>query len=293
MQSTIENNLDCRGVKCPMPIVMISKAMRTLGPGQTLSVEADDPAFRADLEAWVKKLGYSLLEFEDGATQKAIIKKTDPAEGDPVETLTEVCNSSGVSPAMARFIDNVVSKAVADRFEKLEERIEQSLATAAPSGDRNVSNRATIVVFSGDMDKLMAAFIIANGAAAMEMEVSMFFTFWGLASLKDHTLYKGKTLSEKLVSGMLPSNSSKAGTSKMNMLGMGPAFFKSLMKRNNVESLPRLIDRARDLGVNLVACRMSMDIMGIREEEMIGGVEYGGVATYIGNASDSAITLFI
>ncbi len=299
MESTISHSLDCRGVKCPMPIVMLSKAMRVLDPGQRVCVESDDPAFRPDLEAWVKKLGYALIEFDDGPVQRAVVEKRAAEAAQSVENLTCVCNSSGVSPSTAKLIDDLVSKAVSERFGELEKRIGESLARSDPLENRSLSdetalsNQASIVVFSGDMDRLMAAFIIAAGAASMEMDVSLFFSFWGLAALKKNKVYKGKALSEKLVTAMFPANAAKLGTSKMNMLGMGPAFFRKLMKKNGVESLPELIEGAREMGVKFIACKMSMDVMGIREEEQIDGVELGGVATFVGSASDSRITLFI
>jgi peroxiredoxin family protein/TusA-related sulfurtransferase len=299
MESTISHSIDCRGVKCPMPIVMLSKAMRALDPGQRVCVESDDPAFRPDLEAWVKKLGYALIEFDDGPIQRAVVEKRAAEADNNVENLTSVCARSGVSPSTARLIDDLVSKAVSERFGELEKRIDESLARSAPREDRalaretSVSNQASIVVFSGDMDRLMAAFIIATGAASMEMDVSLFFSFWGLAALKKDKIYKGKALSEKLVTAMLPTSAAKLGTSKMNMLGMGPAFFRKLMKKNGVESLPELIERSREMGVKFIACKMSMDVMGVREDELIDGVELGGVATFVGSASDSRITLFI
>jgi peroxiredoxin family protein len=159
--------------------------------------------------------------------------------------------------------------------------------------DATIANRATIVVFSGDMDRLLAAFSIATGAVAMGMEVSMFFTFWGLTTLKKKTILKGKTLSEKLIALMLSRGPDRLGTSRMNMLGIGPVFFKRLMRKKNVQSLPDMLTLARDLGVRMVACRTSMDMMGIGEGELIDGIEFAGVATYLADARSSRISLFV
>jgi peroxiredoxin family protein len=96
-----------------------------------------------------------------------------------------------------------------------------------------------------------------------------------------------------MIAAMLPAGPHRVGTSNMNMLGVGPAFFKTIMRKKHVQLLPELIETASDLGVRLVACQMSMDIMGITREELLDGVEYGGVAAYLGDASDSRVTLFI
>ena len=154
-------------------------------------------------------------------------------------------------------------------------------------------DRATLVAFSGDMDRLFAAFTIASGAAAMGMQVSMFFTFWGLAALRVKTTYQGKSLGQKMAGFMLPSGPHAVPTSRMNMGGIGPEFFKILMRQKNVPSLPEMLTMVRDLGVRIVACEMSMGVMGITREELIPGIDYGGVATYLGDAAKSKITLFV
>lgn len=195
---------------------------------------------------------------------------------------------------LEKLVEAMVEKKVAARFESVEQRIEQALgALQAKVEADQVTDRLTTVVFSGDMDKLMAAFIIATGASAMGMEVSMFFTYWGLTALRKTTTYSNKNIAEKMMAMMLPPGPHKVPTSSMNMMGMGPVFFKHVMKQNNVESLPSLINVAREMDIRLVACQMSMGIMGIKKEELWDDVEYGGVATYLGDASDSRVTLFI
>ncbi|MGG5461457.1 CoA-disulfide reductase [Clostridium sp. B9] len=153
---------------------------------------------------------------------------------------------------------------------------------------------ATLVVFSGDLDKAIASFIIATGAASMGKKVTMFFTFWGLSILKkkDKPKVEKKTI-EKMFDAMLPGNAGKLPLSQMNMMGMGPAMIKKIMKDNNVDDLETLIKNAIDMGVNVVACAMSMDLMGVKKEEFIDGVEIGGVASYLGAAEDSGLNLFI
>ena len=152
----------------------------------------------------------------------------------------------------------------------------------------------TIIVFDGDLDKVLASFIIANGALAMGRPVTMFFTFWGLNALRKPEKQKvKKTAIEKMFGAMLPRGSKKLKLSKMNMGGMGTAMMKRIMKDKNIDSLEELIKKALDNGVKLVACSMSMDVMGIKPEELIDGVEIGGVGTYLGDAEESNVNLFI
>lgn len=154
--------------------------------------------------------------------------------------------------------------------------------------------KKTILLFSGDLDKALAAFIIANGAAAMGDEVTMFFTFWGLNALrKPKPPSVAKKLVEKMFGMMMPRGAEKLTLSKMHMGGMGTAMMKMVMKQKNVDSLPALIKSAQENGVQLLACSMSMDVMGLKQEELIDGVEIGGVATFIGEADESNATLFI
>ena len=152
----------------------------------------------------------------------------------------------------------------------------------------------TMVVFSGDMDKALASFIIANGAAAMGRPVTMFFTFWGLNILrKPEKQHVKKSAVEKMFGAMMPRGSRKLKLSKMNMGGMGTKMMKRVMREKHVETLENLMKQAMENGVKLVACTMSMDVMGIRKEEIIDGVEFAGVASYLGDAENSDVNLFI
>ena len=155
-------------------------------------------------------------------------------------------------------------------------------------------NDKTMVVFSGDLDKALASFIIANGGAAMGRKVTMFFTFWGLNILrKGQKIKVPKTFMEKLFGFMMPRGSKALKLSKMNMGGMGTKMMKNIMKKKNVSSLEELIQSAINNGVRVVACTMSMDIMGIKREELIDGIEYAGVASYLGASETADTTLFI
>jgi len=157
-----------------------------------------------------------------------------------------------------------------------------------------MEDKKTMIVFSGDLDKVMASFIIANGAAAMGNEVTMFFTFWGLNALRKAKKVKvKKDFMEKMFGWMMPRGAEKLTLSKMNFGGMGSQMMKMVMKKKNVSSLPELIEMAQMMGVKMVACTMSMDVMGIKEEELIDGVEFAGVATYLGEADEANVNLFI
>jgi peroxiredoxin family protein len=200
---------------------------------------------------------------------------------------------TAVDPAVIEHIERLVTTKVSEKLDELEAQRVETAARLSPSNGAQPGNRATIVVFSSDMDKVMAAFIIATGAAAMGMDATLYFTFWGLCAIKKRTLFRQKSLTGKLMSLMLPSGPRSLGTSKLNLLGVGRAFFRYVMKKKNIQSLPDLIALAREAGVRLVACQMSMEVMGIKEEELMDGVHHGGVATYVADARDSRITLFV
>ncbi|EST51804.1 hypothetical protein T458_25900 [Brevibacillus panacihumi W25] len=154
--------------------------------------------------------------------------------------------------------------------------------------------KTTIVLFSGDLDKAIAAFIIANGAAAYDHDVTIFFTFWGLNTMrKDEVVNVKKNWLEKAFGWMMPRGAKKLGLSKMNMLGMGPAMIKHVMKKHNALSLPQLIELAQEQGVKLVACTMTMDLLGLQKEELVDGMEFAGVAAYLGDATQAKVNLFI
>jgi NADPH-dependent 2,4-dienoyl-CoA reductase/sulfur reductase-like enzyme/peroxiredoxin family protein/rhodanese-related sulfurtransferase/TusA-related sulfurtransferase len=155
-------------------------------------------------------------------------------------------------------------------------------------------NGKNIIVFSGDLDKAIASFVIANAAAAMGRKVTMFFTFWGLYILRKPERVKvKKDLMSRMFGAMMPCGAKKLTLSKMNMAGMGAAMIRNVMKNKNVESLEDLIKASMENGVELVACSMSMDVMGLKLEELIDGVKPGGAAAMLANAEESDMSLFI
>ncbi len=180
---------------------------------------------------------------------------------------------------------------------KIEAMIEKGDANApakGPASQGPMLSGSTMVVFSNDMDKVLASFVLANGAAASGKNVTLFFTFWGLTVLrKKHPGKVKKDFMGKMFSSMLPSGMEELGLSQINFMGAGPKLMRKRMKQKNVDQLQSMYAQARMAGVRMVACQMSMDIMGITKEELLEGVEIGGVATYMEAASESNINLFI
>jgi len=156
------------------------------------------------------------------------------------------------------------------------------------------NDKLSLILFSGDFDKAIAAFIIANGAVAMDMEVTIFVTFWGLDILKKSSFdTSGRGFLERMILAMRPKGPGKIGTSKMNFGGIGPKLFRHMMKRKNVLQLESLIKMAQEAGVKIIACQMTVDLMGIKPTDLIDGLEPGGVASFLASASKSNTTLFI
>jgi len=154
--------------------------------------------------------------------------------------------------------------------------------------------RTTIVLFSGDYDKAMAAYIIANGAAAYDHEVTIFHTFWGINALrKQEPVPVKKGFLEKMFAKMMPRGAEKLGLSKMQMLGMGPKMIKHVMNKHNALTLTQLVEMAQEQEIKLVTCTMTMDLLGLQKEELLDGIEYAGVAAYLADAEDGNVNLFI
>ena len=151
-----------------------------------------------------------------------------------------------------------------------------------------------IILFSGDYDKAMAAYIIANGAAAYDHQVTIFHTFWGINAIrKKEPMSVKKSFLEKIFGAMMPKGAEKLALSKMNMAGMGPKMIKHVMKKHNALTLTELIDLAREQEIKLVSCTMTMDLLGLQKEELLDGVHYAGVAAYLADAENGAVNLFI
>ncbi|MCL5064833.1 MAG: DsrE/DsrF/DrsH-like family protein [Firmicutes bacterium] len=159
------------------------------------------------------------------------------------------------------------------------------------------TDKKTLIVFSGDLDRAIAAFVIANGAAAMGDEVTMFFTFWGLSILRKprrgKVRHPGQSRLQAMFGRLMPSGPDKLRLSQLNFAGMGAPMLRTVMRQKNVASLQSLMATAKEQGIKLLACTMSMDVMGFGPEDLIDGVEFVGVASYLGEADEANVNLFI
>ncbi|MFA6309373.1 MAG: CoA-disulfide reductase [Clostridia bacterium] len=207
------------------------------------------------------------------------VTATDPAFQ---EDIKKWCERTGNKLLYVNFENNVFKAMI-----KKEKQFETT-------GMTQISHDKTMVVFSGELDKAIATFIIANGSAAMGRKVTLFFTFWGLNILRNPKKIKvKKDFLSKMFAFMMPRGTKKLPISKLNMAGIGPKMIRFMMKKKNVMTLEELIDQAKLNGVSMVACSMSMDIMGIKREELIDGVTIGGVSSFLGTSEDADMTLFI
>ena len=249
--ASADYSLDACGLQCPGPILKLYKKVNEMNDGDVVTVKATDMGFSADVGAWAKTTGNSLLalDISNGVVTARVQKGLNqPVQVDSVENLPMPTNGKDL----------------------------------------------TMVVFSGDLDKAIAAFIIANGFAAMGQKATLFFTFWGLNILrKPEPVKVKKNLVEKMFGWMMPRGANKLTISQMNMMGAGTAMIKGIMKKYNVDSLREMIRVAQENGVRLLACQMSMDLMGIKQEELLDGIEIAGVATMAAAATDSNTHYFI
>lgn len=180
-------------------------------------------------------------------------------------------------------------------IQKLQAEIE-NLKEKIGSLENSRKDQLSIAVVSGDLDKVLAAMVMSVAAAAMDTQVKLFFSFWGLSALRDsHKKVKGKDFISKMFGFMLPKGTRKLSLSRLNMAGMGPMMIKALMKKQNVLSLEQMFKEAGELGIEIVVCEMSMGLMGFKKEELIDypNLKFAGAATFIADAGESSIQLFI
>lgn len=254
--SNVEKVIDARGLQCPGPILKLKKGIEELQDGQVVQITAGEVSFTRDAESWCKSTGNTFIKAEnkDGAWQVFIRKGGTTA-------LAEAQGSMSACAATA----------------------------LAPKNDGK-----TFIMFSDDLDKALATFVLANGAAATGKKVTIFFTFWGLNAIKkiDKPAVE-KDFFGKMFGMMLPSSTHGLKLSKMHMMGAGTKMMRYLMNKKGIESLESLRQQAIDNGVEFIACEMSMDVMGVKKEELLDNVTLGGVATYMERADHANVNLFI
>lgn len=236
--------IDACGLSCPGPIMKLKQAVDSASAGTVINIEATDPGFARDAQAWCESTGNTFVAH-------------DSSRG--IHTVT------------------------------IEKGSARPQASSMPGGKAK-----SFILFSDDLDKALATFVLANGAAATGEKVTIFFTFWGLNAIKkEHKPKTKKDIFGRMFGMMLPKNSRRLALSKMNMFGLGPKMMRYIMKRKNIESLETLRDMAIASGVEFIACQMSMDVMGISKEDLLDNVSIGGVATYMNRAENANVNLFI
>ncbi|MCX7949198.1 MAG: DsrE/DsrF/DrsH-like family protein, partial [Treponemataceae bacterium] len=259
--------IDACGLQCPGPIMRLKTEIDKIERGNRILITATDPGFARDVQSWTHLTGNLLVSLENkGGKIEALIEKQQGT----VSPITVGGRPSG-----------------GDRYQGT------TLFSSVPT-ELQSPQGATIIVFSNDFDRALASFVLANGAAAVGKPVTMFFTFWGLSVImKQKKPSVHKDFMGRMFSWMLPKHAGALSLSKMNFGGMGPWMMKARMKAKQVDQLEAMIAQARTVGVRLVACQMSMDIMGVQKEELLDGIEVGGVATYYEAASTAGVNLFI
>ena len=254
--SNVEKVIDARGLQCPGPILKLKKGIEELQDGQVVQITAGELSFTRDAESWCKSTGNTFIKAEnkDGAWQVFIRKGGT----------TAVAEAQG------------------------------SMSTCAATALAPKNDGKTFIMFSDDLDKALATFVLANGAAATGKKVTIFFTFWGLNAIKkiDKPAVE-KDFFGKMFGMMLPSSTHGLKLSKMHMMGAGTKMIRYLMNKKGIESLESLRQQAIDNGVEFIACEMSMDVMGVKKEELLDNVTLGGVATYMERADHANVNLFI
>ena len=215
-----------------------------------------------------------------GAGEQLLITATDQAFGKDVASW---CKMTGAELVSLENKNGVVAATIR----------KQEKQEVCNLPDKAADNK-TLIVFSDDLDKALASFVIANGAASTGRKVTMFFTFWGLDIIKKHRKPAvSKDLFGKMFGWLLPAHSGKLKLSKMNLGGAGSRLMRLIMKKKRIDSLESLIQQAVDNGIEMIACTMSMDVMGIQKEELLDNVTLGGVASYLERAEEANVNLFI
>lgn len=244
-------------------------------PQTTLSVDACG----LQCPGPIMKLKQAIDKMQPGETIE--VKATDP--GFPSDAKAW-CKSTGNA-----FLSETCQNGCHTIIIKKQQTAASPQTTCVPA-----EKNKTLICFSDNLDRAIATFILANGATATGGKVSIFFTFWGLNVIKKkHGPAVKKTFTEKMFARMLPKSSDGLSLSKMNMMGMGSKMIRGIMKKKNIDSLESLIQQAMANGVEFIACQMTMDMMGIKKEELLDGVTVGGVASYMQKAEESRVNLFI
>lgn len=285
-----EVEVDACGLMCPGPVMQLKRHYERLEPGSRLRIRATDQAFARDVASWCRLSGAELVGVENsGGIVTATVGKPGQAEarGGAETGGAARAESAGGIGSMAAGIGSTT-------FGKSMREASNGAGSSRGAAAFERPENKTLIVFSDDLDKALASFVIANGAASTGKKVTMFFTFWGLNVIKKRQKPAvSKDMFGRMFGWMLPSHSGRLKLSKLNMGGAGSRMMRMIMQRKRIESLESLMASAREAGVEMIACTMSMDVMGIARDELLDGVTLGGVATYLERAEEANVNLFI
>ncbi len=276
-------HVDACGLQCPGPIMRLKNEIDKLPEGGRVVISATDPGFVRDAGAWCKVTGNLLISMEESkGTYTAMIEKTVKQNA---MFATQAFSQAVAAQGFAQYGGMGATGGSGDAT--------GAMAGAAPFIQMTPKG-ATIIVFSNDFDRALASFVLANGAAAAGKDVTMFFTFWGLSVIRRRAAPRvAKDFMGKMFGMMLPKHAGALSLSHMNFGGLGRVMMKARMNAKRVDMLESMMAQAKQAGVHMIACQMSMDIMGVKREELLEGVEIGGVATYMEAASESGVNLFV
>ena len=249
--------VDASGLQCPGPIMKVASKIAELNEGSIIEVTSTDRGFKSDIGAWCKTTGNSLLDLKSLSTYDFKILDLNSLLLQAIEMANVYIHDKCIEITL-HTDENCLVEVDENKF---------------------------LACVINLLDKALAALIIANGAKAAGKDVTLFFTFWGLNILRKPQSRVKKGIIDKMFGLMMPKGTEKLTLSKMNMLGAGSLMMKWVMKQKNVSTLNELLTQAREAGIKFIACNMSMDVMGIKPEELIDGVEIGGVAKYIEESS--------
>lgn len=269
----------------PPEVCDVMKEEKSVPPAETSDVPAETPVVSVDAcglmcPGPIMQLKKNYAGLKEG--EQLQITATDAAFGKDVASW---CKMTGAELLSLENQKGVIRANIRKKEEK---------KNLVPAGNMALPDHKTLIVFSDDLDKALASFVIANGAASTGKKVTMFFTFWGLNVIKkQHKPAVEKDLFGKMFGWMLPADSRKLSLSKMSMWGMGDRMMRYLMKKKKIDSLESLIAQAVENGIEMIACTMSMDVMGVKKEELMDHVSLGGVATYLERAEEANLNLFI
>lgn len=277
--------LDLLGLRAPYPVVRLSEAL-IQRPGQAVVVRADDPGFLTDVVVWANSSRVKVLSLEQ--KPEGVIARLEFPRRDPEPEVQDLIEATGASVRPSLAHAPPATSAMMPRIEAPTEA-----ATAAPD-----PNRCTLLVLRNDFESLMAAMLTANAAKAQGMDAVIFFSFWGVNLLRGERprkdLPKEKvSFLQRLMKWMMPRGPKRQKMSKMHMAGAGRGLMQHFMRRNNVLTLPDLIEQAVDTEVRFMVCTMSMGIMGIQKRDLMDlpNLEFGGVTSFVEQARDSRMSL--